>query len=120
MSVPFSEPWRPAALNLYSTLPHVYQQDNPQAVAGLLTRCIVTLASATPTRAHEHAEPADDVTTALARRQLVVQAQEIVMSRRGLDRSAAFSHLVGRSRREVRSIFDVARDELATAAGPRT
>ena len=119
VSSPLSLPvtgWQvPAALNLYASSRHAFDGERPQAVAALLARCVSAL-MAPPEEARrtvDAAVSAGEVEAARARARLIADAESALMARRSVSRTDALGMLIQRSRTEVRSIFDVAREVAA-------
>jgi hypothetical protein len=109
---------RPAALNLYASVPAAFGGQRPRAVAELLARCMATLLYTGPVEsigsggsAGAGADPAA-MAAALARRRLMRDAEEALMVSDRLSRADAFSELLRRSKAEMRSVFGVAADLL--------
>ncbi len=113
ISLPLTSADRSAALNLYATSRHAFDDERPRAVADLLARCVsVLLARAHPADRPVAYEPAQDdrLQDARARARLIADAEAVLIAGRSLSRSEAMSALIRRSRAEGRSIFEVARD----------
>lgn len=119
ISLPLTGPQLPAAINIYASSRDAFDAERPRAVAGLLARCVsALLAPADGARLVGDAPaPASQVEAAQARARLVVEAESTLMTTRSLSRTDALSWLIGRSRAQNRSIFDVAR-EVVGAGGP--
>jgi hypothetical protein len=115
-SVPLLGSARPAALNLYASEADAFDAERPAAVSSLLARCVTGLLQAAPVspRAGDASGVESSVSDALAKRELVDEAQRVLMRRDGLSESEAFSWLAHRSRDQRHSIFDVARAVLGT------
>jgi hypothetical protein len=116
LSLPLDGTYRPAALNFYATSPGVFANARTRRVAALLAHLIANrmLQSESGVRAaatHRALSP-----EVQARADLIRRAQTRLASQAGSVEDA-FTVLAMRSREEVRSIFDVARDVLATAPG---
>jgi len=121
ISLPLTGTPQPAAINLYGSSRTTFDDERPQAVAGLLARCVSALL-ARPDSDVRPADPpvsTDEVDAAQTRARLVTSAEEVLMSRHQLSRSAALNRLIGRSRAENRSIFVIAQETIedSTAAG---
>jgi ANTAR domain/GAF domain len=107
LSLPLTGSRRPAALNLYASVPEAFTSDRSRSVADLLARCVTSLLSGDRPAPDAAAEA---IEAALARRSRVEQAQAMLMASGRLSRSEAFTELVQRSRQQRRSIFDIVDD----------
>lgn len=118
ISLPLIGTDQPSAINLYAWSRSAFDDERPQAVAGLLARCVSALLVRpdVPVRPAEAPVTADDVKAAQARARLITDAEEALMSRHGLSRSQALSRLMERSKVEYRSIFQIAQEVLDAAA----
>jgi GAF domain len=117
ISLPLSGTDQPAAVNLYASSRTAFDDERPRAVAGLLARCLSTLLARPdlPVRPAEPEVSTDDIKTAQASARLIVSAEEALMSRQQLSRTAALNRLMGRSRAENRSIFQIAQETVDAA-----
>ncbi len=119
ISLPLTGAQMPAAINLYASSRQAFDADRPQAVAGLLARCVSALmAPSEEARRTVDAPVAPGrIEAAHAQARLVAEAENALMAQRSLSRAQALSTLIGRCRAEGRSIFDVAQDVIAGRAG---
>jgi hypothetical protein len=111
LSVPLLDVPRPAAFNFYAASPTAFGSPQARAVADLLARCVGTLLRGQPARVSP-----EQLDAALARRRRVRQAQDLLMAREGLDRRAALTVLMQRSRTAQRSVLEIV-EELLGGAG---
>lgn len=117
ISLPLTGPAIRSAINLYGASRYTFDAERPRAVAGLLARCVGTLMSRPEQSNPVAAVPAARLEAAQRRSQLIVEAEDILMAVRSLDRPAAMTLLIRRSRAENRSIFEVAREVVDDGAG---
>lgn len=128
ISLPLSGTVQPAALNLYGRTPHTFDAEHPRAVAGLLARCVSAVLAApagnavssrelTPQEAVPADEPPAGLAAARQRAALLAAAEAALMRAGSVSRTDALDLLMRRSRTEVRSIFDIAREVLAEPEG---
>jgi hypothetical protein len=118
ISLPLLDTEQPSAINLYASSRTAFDDERPQAVAGLLARCVSALL-VRPDVSADPADPpvrADDIQAAQARARLITEAEEALMSRHRLSRPQALSRLMQRSRAEYRSIFQIARETIDAGA----
>jgi hypothetical protein len=117
LSLPLDGTYRPAALNFYATSPGVFTGHRERRIAGLLARAIAArmLQSATGSRTGSSLRVLPP--EAQARAAVVVRAQTLLAEEFGSPEQA-FCALALRSREQVRSIFDIARDVLDAAESP--
>jgi hypothetical protein len=109
LSLPLEGTYRPAALNFYATSPGVFVNRRSRRIAALLARVIAArmLQSDSGSRG---ARPLS--TEAQKKAELIHRAQVRLAIEHGSPEQA-FTAMAIRSREEVRSIFDIARDLLA-------
>jgi GAF domain len=119
ISLPLPSSRRSAALNVYASSRYAFDAERPRAVADLLARCVSVLM--TPSDVHgvptEASVPEDSLHDAQARARLIGRAEAVLAAQRSVSRQDALTVLIRRSRAEVRSIFEVAREVAATAEG---
>lgn len=122
ISLPLIGAAQPSAINLYASSRTAFDGERPQAVAGLLARCISALLTrpGVTDRSAEEPVTAGDIEAARARARLVTEAENALMSRHRLSRAAALNHLTGRSRAQSRSIFEIARETVDDATTEMT
>lgn len=112
ISLPLTGPELPSAINLYAASRYAFDAERPRAVAHLLARCVSSLMARPELAELAIAAPvsASRLEAAQARAQLIAQAENALIAARPLSRSEAMNMLIRRSRVEIRSIFEVARD----------
>lgn len=122
ISLPLTGVEMPAAINLYATSRHAFDAERPQAVAGLLARCVSALMapSEATRRTVDAPVAAGRIEAAHAQARLITDAENALMADRPLSRPQALAVLIRRSRVEGRSIFDVAQDIVAGPAGAQS
>jgi hypothetical protein len=108
LSVPLPGAALPSALNLYATSDSAFDQARPQAIAGLLARCIGAL------RGSELVEPMSSQRLAAAWQDhaQVQRARDLIADRDGLSTGAAYTRLAMMSSDQRRHILAVARDVI--------
>jgi len=107
------------ALKLYARSPHTFTSRHEDSVRLFAAQAAVLLGAA---QAHRRAGHLDaELHEALHRREVISQATGIVMGRDLVPATAAFMHLVARSRRERRPVHEVAERLVGTVGrgGPR-
>ncbi len=109
ISLPLPGAARPSAINIYGSSRHAFEAEHPQAVAGLLARCVAAVLSR-PAPAGE--APPAGLAAARESAELIAAAEAALMDARSVSRTGALELLMQRSRAEVRSIFDLAREVL--------
>jgi GAF domain-containing protein len=97
------------ALNIYSTTPEAFDQDDVRAGEAFAAYAAVAVRNAHTFAST--AETAENLRTAMASRATIEQAKGILMARGGISADQAFDILVRASQRENRKLRDVA-DEL--------
>jgi hypothetical protein len=112
ISLPVGVASRPAALNFYGSGPASFVGEHPNAVAGLLARCVHELLADHSGGAARPIDPGE-LNAARSMHDQVVEAQQRLVSRNGMSLEEAFNVLTKRSRAERCSIADVARDVVA-------
>lgn len=118
ISLPLTGPSVRSAINLYGASRYTFDAERPRAVAGLLARCVGTLMSPDQVQPAPAVEvPAARLAAAQRRSRLIADAEDALMGVRSLDRSAAMTLLIRRSRAENRSIFEIAREVVDNGAG---
>jgi hypothetical protein len=108
LSLPLGHSDKPSALNLYAADTAAFQDDRPLAVARLLARCVGSLLGSAEASAPKTDFAAPRVRQAWSRHDLVVTAQQVIAERDQVDQAAAYWTLTETSRRQNRSIADVA------------
>jgi hypothetical protein len=109
LSLPLSGVSTPTSLNVYAGQPAAFVTQRSQAVARLLARCAAAVLS--PAGQNPTESPAG-LDAALARRQLLLAAQQRVAVQAGISEVEAFTRLAKRSALKQCSIFEVAREVL--------
>ncbi len=111
-------PSRPAsALNLYASSVNAFTGDRERSTAALLAQCVVRFLPEPPAQG---STGGSGLIVALERRELIRQARDHLVERDGIQAAEAFGVLTDRSRREQRSIFDVATEVVDSARGGRS
>ena len=105
------------ALKLYAHVPHAFRDADVQAAAMFAAQGAVLIDAAASVRSAGHVGA--ELREVLRRRELVSQATGIVMARDRVPAAAAFAHLVAASRREQRSVHDVAHRLVTTVTKGR-
>jgi hypothetical protein len=117
ISLPLTGPAIRSAINLYGASRYTFDAERPRAVAGLLARCVGSLMSRPEQVAPVVEVPAERLEAAQRRSRLITGAEDVLMAARSLDRPAAMTLLIRRSRAEIRSIFEIAREVVDNGAG---
>jgi hypothetical protein len=117
ISLPLTGTARPSAINLYGSSRYAFDAERPQAVASLLARCISTVLSRQVPAGPESGVPAARLAAAQDQARLIAAAETALMASRSVSRPDALAMLMNRSRAEVRSIFDLAREVVRDCEG---
>jgi hypothetical protein len=109
LSLPVAGVSTPTSLNMYAGQPAAFATQRSQAVARLLARCAAVVLSPAAQNLIESAPGLDE---ALARRQLILRAQQRLAAQAGIAETEAFTRLAKRSALKQCSIFEVAQEVL--------